>query len=493
MNTPNKGLGRRLVAALGATTIGLIGLAGAASAAVGPDQTDAPTSGTLTINKYGGLPVDQGGNTTNPLTGVEFTVTQVGRLEDDNCVAIDLTDAADWAGLDGNDGLFASQPATPADPFCLTDVTQADTTENGSVQFDLAVGVYYVEETDSGDNPIVSPVPNFYVSIPTSDSDEEGGWNYNVVADPKNQLQEEPTKTITERPDALVVGSKVTWELTIPIPDIADGETFDNGSVTDKLDSRLGYASSTVKIGDTVLNPGTDYTIDSDGVTWTFETTVLDAHQGEDITIELVTTVNSVGDGAIANAGGEDGNYWSEFNNSRVPGGTTPYTYWGKLAINKTDDSTTKSPLAGAEFKVFEKAADVACAAKAPETGAVATGTSDATGVVQWEDVSPVNELGLWIQNSADGPLTNPTKEYCVYETVIPAGHTATAINNPVTISASETALTLDVVNPKTPGPHLPLTGANGQLLALIGGGALVLLASGTALVARKRSHENQD
>lgn len=487
MKTANTGL-RRLVAGTGALALALAGavaLAPTASADVGPDQPNAPTSGTLTINKYGGLPEEQGGDLTNPLSGVEFTVTQVGRLVGEECEALDLTNAADWEGLDT---LFASQPAAPTAPFCLTSVTQDDVTEAGTVEFSLAVGVYFVEETDPGENPIVSPVPNFYVSIPTSDSDEDGGWNYAVVADPKNQLQEEPAKTITERPDALVVGSNVTWTLSIPIPTLAAGATFDSGSVTDVLDSRLGYVSSVVSIGDTDLDEGVDYTLDDAGVKWTFDTAVLDEHQGESITIELVTKVISLGDGAIANAGGEDGNYWSEFNNSKVPGGTTPYTYWGKLAINKTDDS--ENPLKGAEFKVFEKAADVACAAEAPASGAVATGESDAAGIVQWENVTPTNELGLWIQNSEDGPLTNPTKQYCVYETVIPAGHTATQIDNPVTISASATALTLDVVNPKKGGPDLPLTGAGGAALMMTGG--LVLIGIGAVAMIAIRRRRNQ-
>lgn len=504
MNTPNTGLGRRLVAALGAMTIGLIGLAGAASAAVGPDQPNAPTSGTLTINKYGGLPVEQDGDLTNPLTGVEFTVTQVGRLNDaDECIAIDLTEAADWDGLDGDDGLFASQPAAPATPFCLlTDDDDDDDagpvrvgeTEDGSVDFTLPVGVYYVVETDPGDNPIVNPVPSFYVSIPTSDSDVAGGWNYDVVADPKNQLSEAPTKTISDVPSNLVVGSTVTWTLTVPIPTLAADVSFTSGSVTDVLDSHLEYESSVVKIGTTTLTAGTDYTLDDDGVTWTFDTEVLDDHQGEDITIELVTTVVSVGDGVIANPGGTDNGYSSEFNGTTVPGGPTPYTYWGKLAINKTDDSTSKNPLKGAEFQVFNTDDEGECAAEAPNSGSIATGTSDVDGVVQWANVTSTDELGLWIKNVNDGPASDtPARDYCVYETVIPAGHTATPISNPVTISASATALTLDVVNPKKQGPDLPLTGGNGQLLALIGGGALVLLAGGTALVARKRSHQSQD
>ena len=79
-------------------------------AAVGPDQPNAPTKGTLTINKY------SGSHTANPdpenlLDGVEFTVTQVGRDVGGVCTAIDLTEAADWNGLPE---LFASAPAAPA-------------------------------------------------------------------------------------------------------------------------------------------------------------------------------------------------------------------------------------------------------------------------------------------------------------------------------------------------------------------------------------------
>ena len=172
---------RRMTAGVGALAIALVGLGAAstaANAAVGPDQDNAPTSGTLTINKYSGAPIGEDG-TLDPekmLDGVEFTVTQVGRTVEGNCVAINLTQAAAWTGLEA---LFASAPAAPTAPFCLLPVVPAnvDVTFGGQVDFDLAVGIYYVSETDPGDNNIVSPVPPFYVSIPTSNGEDGDGWN----------------------------------------------------------------------------------------------------------------------------------------------------------------------------------------------------------------------------------------------------------------------------------------------------------------------------
>lgn len=485
---------RRVAAGVGAFALAAAGMVGASSAAyaeVGPDQPNAPTSGTLTINKYGGLPVDQGGDLSDPLTGVEFTVQEVGTTAGGSCEAIDLTAAADWDGLED---LFAASPAEVADPFCLTGQEWVQSTVDGSTTFDLGVGVYFVQETDHGDNPIVSSVPDFFVSIPTSTGAGADGWEYNVIADPKNQLMDEPSKTIEEDPSGLVVGSNVTWTIDVPIPTLAEGETFDSASVHDVLDSRLSYVSSELSIGGTDLVEGTHYQLDADGVSWVFTNeglAVLDANMGESIQVSLVTRVDSVGDGAIANAGGEDGNYWSEFNGTTRPGDTTPYTYWGQLSILKTDDSTPVQNLEGAEFQVFDTQADGSCLADAPADGAIATGTSDGNGVVQWENVTPANVLGLWVAHSEDGPLPNPSKDYCVYETVIPAGHSAIPVENPVTITPGENNINdLTVVNPKKDGPDLPLTGAQGTLLLTVSGLLLVAIGASAVIASRrKRNH----
>lgn len=485
---------RRFTAAMGALSLaaaGILATGSPAMAAVGPDQPGAPESGTLTINKYSGAPVGEG-QTPNPenlLNGVKFTVTQVGTLNGEQCDPVDLTAAADWDGLAG---LFNSAPASPADPYCLvlgSATTQA--TVDGRTEFNLEVGVYFAQETDPGTNNIVSPVPDFYVSIPTSNGADGNGWNYNVVADPKNQLMDAPSKTIEGDQTELVIGSDVTWNLSVPVPTLNNEEKFTEAVVTDVLDSRLEYVtdSTVATVGDTTLIQETHYNVTGNAV-WTFTEAgraVLDANFGKELLITFDTTVMSVGDGEIPND-----DYSSTFNETTVPGEPTPYTYWGQLSILKTDDSSPALNLAGAEFQVFNLVGDT-CEATAPATGAIATGTSNDTGIVQWNHTNPASSpLGLWVANVNNGPAVPiPTKDYCVYETVVPAGHTATPIVNQVTITPGVDKLNpLTVVNAKTEGPDLPLTGAQGTLMLTVGG--LVIVAVGTGLIVAVRRHQSK-
>ncbi|WP_269451855.1 SpaH/EbpB family LPXTG-anchored major pilin [Tessaracoccus coleopterorum] len=204
---------------------------------------------------------------------------------------------------------------------------------------------------------------------------------------------------------------------------------------------------------------------------------------GGELTVDLTTTVDEVGDGSIPND-----DYSSEFNGTTVPGVPTPYTYWGQLSILKTDDSENPLPLKGAEFQVFNTVAGE-CSADAPAAGALAVGTSDAEGIVQWADVDPSDVLGLWIANT-DGPADPlPTRDVCVYETVVPAGHTAGAFEALQTIEVgTEATNELTVVNPrKTDRPDLPLTGGAGTLVMSFGGLALVGLGLVALLASRRR------
>lgn len=515
--TTKKSVVRRLAAGVGAlalATAGTLAMGTAASAAVGdpaPGQDGAPTEGTLTINKY------SGGHTENPaaenlLDGVEFTVTQVGRMVvppgggDAVCTAVDLADTDDWAGLEG---LFDTAPTAPSAPFCLLTgsavegVTGEGGNPSGQVVFNLNVGVYYVQETNAGGHPIVSPVPNFYVSIPTSLGEDGAGWNYDVVADPKNQLSEAPTKTVEEFPDGLVVGYEVTWEMSVPIPTLNNDELFTSAVITDALDDRLTLVanSSVVRIDGAgpsdALTEGTHFTVAvgaDNVVTWTFNAdglAILDRYMGSDLLIDFDNTVISVGDGSIPND-----DYKSDFNGTEVPGEDEPHVYVGELTIKKVDDSADVLPLEGASFAVYEaeyvESSDTyVCAATAPATGVLATGTSNADGVVVWDTDPESTALGLSILTS-DEPLTPlPTKGYCVYETATPAGHTMQDFENLVMIDVGEngTEFDMEIVNARIEGPDLPLTGAQGTMVMTLGG--LLLVGAGTGAIVVSRRNRN--
>lgn len=508
MNTKETALGK-VVASVGAVALAFAGLLGgatiaqAADQAVGPDQPGHPTSGSLTIHKYVGAEGDRGDGTEQaiqgkePLAGAEFTIWQLGKTDGGTCKALNLSTYEAWNNLPKD------APKTIDEvkgTFCLVNATgTAQTTDaKGETTFSgLALGFYYVQETKAPAN-IVSKTAPFYVSIPLPHKDKN--WIYDVHAYPKNQKGDAPKKEINADADqsknGVTVGSVVEWTITQVVPALNAGEKYTSASIWDHLPDSLEYVETTeVSYDGTKLAQDTDYTLDQANLTWKLTDARLGKLQaGKTITVKFKTKVLKVTEsGDIENPGSDDPQkpgYGSEFNGNKIPGDTTPHTYWGQLVINKTDDSTPAHKLAGAEFKVFDNYENGACPAL-PATGEVATGTSDAQGVVQWKNVNPTNPLGLWIANSKNGPLTNPSKHYCVYETKVPAGYSADAAGIDVEIKpGTQNKVEKTVVNPKKEGPNLPLTGAGGALLLSIIG--IGLAAAGITLsVVSRRKRQN--
>lgn len=499
MNTPKRSVGRRLVAALGAAALGLVGAAGIASAdpTAPPNPSygniDTAQKGTLDIHKLIGPQSVISGDGTVPtpspsgtaVKDVEFTVTQVGLWTGGTCVALALgTDSDAWSKVP-----TGTNPAAPLDTategrLCAVSTTEtvAKTDANGLAEFsDLALGLYYVEETDAPSNIVSQTVP-FYVTIPLPNN---GQWLYTVNVYPKNQELNAPTKTIADRPNNLVVGATVTWTISATVPALNKGETYDSVSIYDNLPTYLTDPSSTVKVNGAIVAGTNDvtFTNNNGALTWVWnDPRSLNANDA--ITIELTTTVKSIPtQGGIPND-----EYGITVNRTTVPGTDIPYTYWGDLKVNKTDNSTPAKALKGAEFQVFEKGTGD-CPATPPSSSEVATGTSGDNGAVTWGETHSTT-LTLWVANS-DTAVTSPAKDYCLYETKVPAGYTGAGVETVTITPGSDSVKTVTAVNSQKTGPQLPLTGANGQLLALIGGGSLVLLAAGTALVARKRSHQD--
>lgn len=543
MTNKNTGL-RRLLAGTGAFALALAGTfatAQLASADVGPDQPTAPATGSIIIHKREGAQGTAGDGTVltpapgEPLGGVTFTRWQLGFVggttEAPTCTTIDLANTDHWthvptdtapatlAGLAALD-LCVVDPAAGT-PFPATHDTTGETSAAG-----LPKGLFYIQETAAPPTVVGRAAP-FFVAVPTPNGND---WIYDVNVYPKNTTLYAPTKTIN--PDGaqpgkgLSVGSNVEWtiEQKIPATNTGDGEKLKYAEIYDLLDPRLEYVSSTLTIvpvaagADPIsLTEDTDYTLDSDGVTWVFTPAgllKLDANPGATIKVVFNTTVLSIGEnGAIANPGGDgvENGYGSRFSTKpydpenpppATPGDPDPQTYWGALQLKKVDEDA--EPLAGAEFKVFAKGTGE-CSATAPDTGAVSTGTSQPDGSVIWtpgglvREITPADGdtpavtapvLGLWIANSADGAIApTPTKDYCVYETKVPAGYTGAGVQT-VTIEPGLTAtFELDVKNVQKEGPDLPLTGAAGTVAMTFGGLLLVGAGVAVALVSRRRNN----
>lgn len=145
------------------------------------------------------------------------------------------------------------------------------------------------------------------------------------------------------------VGDDVTWIIKPAVP--TDIETYKSYVVTDQLDSRLTYVSTTVMAGEEELKVNIDYSLTNDNgnLTITFNEAGLAKLTGKDLTINVVTTLNeNVTVGEIKNTA------TLTYKNAAGSTGTksdSANAWTGGIKIFKhTIDNT---PLAGAEFKVY--------------------------------------------------------------------------------------------------------------------------------------------
>lgn len=467
MNT-HTSLGRRIVAALGAAAIGLVGLAGAANA---DDHTTTTDTGnidfsqprSIVVHKYSqpdapGSPATGEeqipGDGAKAIDGVIFQACKVlnlGAGDTDNWQKVDKATVNEQGQV-----TIDGEPVTPESDVCVTQ----ETVGGGKATFSgLDAALYVITETGIGTNPIAEKSAPFLVTVPMPNADKSG-WLYKVHAYPKNVLVGKPTKIVDDS-GAHIDGDVVTWTITATVPNLIAGKTLTKLAIEDELDDRLelvGDAAVTVMVNGEAFN---DFSLETTTPFTVKFTKPGDFKGGEPIVVTVKTKVNFP-------AGTETGKISNTatliVNDAEVPSEPAT-TEWGTLRVSKTD-VTNKNPLSGAEFKVCLRNDDCGTPVK--------TFTSDTDG---------------------NASLALKAGTYYLVETKAPAGYTLDSKPRKVVVKAGTAAdATVEgITNTKQSVPALPLTGANGQLLALIGGGALVLLAGGTALVARKRSHQKQD
>ena len=201
-----------MTAVVGTLVALLIGLFGAPPAAASPIDPDAVT--TLEIHKFeqpdggtataNGLPQDTSGLT--PVAGATFTATLVPGI-----------DLATNAGQQQANALSVAEAIAliAGEPASASDVTDA---AGHATLTPLAVGLYYVQETDTPAGYVGSSP--FLVALPLTHPTELNSWLTTVHVYPKDARALISLSVIDQ--DAVKIGDTVHWTSHSSIPNHAD-------------------------------------------------------------------------------------------------------------------------------------------------------------------------------------------------------------------------------------------------------------------------------
>jgi LPXTG-motif cell wall-anchored protein len=510
MNTTMK----RITAALGAVALGaMVAVAGAVPANAVNINNATPVS--LTIHKHektatnGTTPGT--GNETNAsvpgagINGVTFSVQRVG--------TIDLTTDAGWQQVASIRTAIAGgqTPTQAVSGYSLgTAVTGTTATgpggELGYLQFTQAANgltksMYLVTETAAPGNVTTRSDP-FLVTLPQANTTNDS-WIYDVQVYPKNGVSALNKAYVAPTTAELAAGRDlVRWNITstVPIlPTTNPATTMTSFILSDTINPTFlsfvttppaGVAAPTVTFtnaaGGNVALLATDFTIatsNAGGATQlkaTFNAgglSKLQANQGGTVTFNVLTRVISVPtNGAITNLAGSSIN---GVNNGAFDGVQTgpvvsANASYANLTVFTYAQGTNTNQLGGAVYALQD-----ASGAAVVVNGVPVTGTADpTTGQVTFPNI--------------------PAGNYQVVVTTPVPGYTLVGTSpRPVTVVAGQPVIPAD---PKTsannylpiafqqvPAWALPLTGGDGGLWFGIGGGALVAVAIGAAVVIGNR------
>lgn len=392
------------------------------------------TSTSIIIHKYQGPATSERSDGTvktltgkNPVKGVKFTLWRVKTKDSE---AIDLSTADGWKKIEGLKDLVetADTGKKTASDFIQSDFAKADTNgteketdDKGEAKFEgLAMGLYYIEETDTSgaqlqDNgawkkvSITKRVSPFFVTTPLPNpKDKANPWIYDVNVYPKNDTSKErPTKTVSElsRKDLTKDnGTTITWKIAIPLTAPKNGNKYEKIGFKDKLETGLTYDSiksanlvtytdagaKDTSATDVPLTADTHYTAtNTDGVvSFSLISDGLLKAYGEyskhttdkkvvKLEVELVTKVADtvkdianvantyVDDNKTGNGDGENpctpNDKTGDCGGDDIPNDTA---HFGTLTVNKVteeigkDNDKKKLPLNDAKFDVYEITAD---------------------------------------------------------------------------------------------------------------------------------------
>lgn len=464
---------------------------------------------------------------------------KISKVQSVPATACTTNGAANWGAFTGPDAIGAKNAVNEIEV----------TTEDGGIATanTVPLGAYLVCEQDAS-NPtnnaghpvtVLKKAAPFIVTVPRPTANGQGdhtGWLYEINAYPKNTVLESPKKATTINAVGLKVADGIEYTITTKVPNLLTDQHFKYFSMIDQMPAELKDAKVTsVLVGGNGVDLNTHYTVDYDmakdflAVNFTKEgLTHLKTKANTDVVVTIKATVDAVSGAQVANTA-----YFAVDTDSTPPvdepptpvdpqgpgkpptpkGGNPPVktsnktaTTWGDLKIRKHDVARSTEGLEGAQFQIFEAKDQDACTAAAAKPVAERYAEpKDDNAITVGQDSTftttkggEITIEGLFIDKSdatANGePSPKTQKCYVVKETQAPAGYVLPEENKrtfAVLVKAGQTAAQeydLDMPNTKVSVPALPLTGASGRVLLMVGGLALVLGSMGVVMVIRKRN-----
>ena len=382
----------------------------------------------------------------------------------------------------------------------LEQVGQPKTTSNGTVTFEnLDIGAYFVyaQSTNTTYNPMGEAVYAYDETTglmkPADKTIDAKGSTYRLTKAFKD-TDGATTYQVVNR------GEKVPFTITAVFPSYDKDATDREFQITDEP-TGMKVTKVTVKVGNTPLTEGTDYSLVSvkeDGSDGDVITTLpategqkvrvrfassyigtKNTHAGETVTVEVTAQITDAA--TFANKASSD----KGSNKPEVKGKL------GSITINKYDENYDASKidnklLAGAEFSI------------APKDGAkiqfVYVGEENGTSVYkkataeEIADDSITKVTNIVAKNGTVVAKGLDDGEYKIVEEKAPAGYSVVSVNN-VTITNGENPVATANVS-DTRLHALPHTGGIGTTIFTIAGCAIMIAAAGFFFASRKKANK---
>lgn len=439
---------RRTVAIFATGAIAMLGAIGALSV---PAALAAPinpsTDGSITVHALtmptGGSTAIPNGMVQTPPTGAEAIENATFKLEKST---INITTNAGYSqALTLTAQSFGGKDSTFGAP---TGTTLAD----GSYTFsNLKPGVYLLSQVSAPTGKIrMNPAVVF---VPMTDPEHTDTWVYDIHVYPKNGDAGKIVKTdITPKGTPIAVGSTMTWQMDVPIPDIGASDSYTKFEVQD-----LPTNMKALGVTSAVLDPtgskvdlsggGSDYDVvldtpDTNQLQVTFNANgrnKINAAKGKTLRLTVTTKVlNTVTpESGVTNrakasytiANGVTESTGEIESDPRNPANTA----FGNLKIlNKNADGT--QALSGAKFKIYECAGTPLGTTTTGNPIAV-TPTGSSTAKSEFEITDAASGITL-------GPLGTTTQDLCLVQSAAAGGYQM--LTGPKTFAFTKDLVTAD-------------------------------------------------